>query len=580
MSKPSAWGIAASVFFGIVVQLAPTPDNWRLPLTMIAGVGLLTSCAGWAVSYFRGSILKIVLERRWGSPVIANVINRDLDHPAHVKRSTLYGIVRGRFRERLYEAGKFKTCPPAPFTIDPGRQVQQAYGGYISFETFKYLQAELELENGQRFRSGKIKAPTPTRQGRSYEMLQEEPAAIEQPAFEIAALATPDLQNITERGFDIQKKPAWCLDCEVTIHNLNPTQGVDDVRLRILSITPPMPASPQHHPRMQDTTLRRVSYEFADIPSGKALLGDQTGHVRLFNVTRHIQLSNGGKTVVHVTLYGEWPDNLEATFAPESEHLMTVEVTGSGVKKQEAKFRLLFSADSATPVFAIGNGKELLEISQNAAEAEFFACLRKIRSGVPQLKALQEVDPFKFFKTTADLVEFGNNIKVHTGGNPCEELPVPQDNWLSFLRFSVGHDLSTNEGMEAALKDTLELPHRVEGLKVPEIPIEALQEAADRGRVLELIFASVNEPLPEGQPRAWVNETTKVLRVRAYDYLKRFSEAVENPQTGVKYPRSEYTPGQVADWSSDPKRRNGWHVIVAGLQSLHEIKRELSKPSS
>jgi hypothetical protein len=461
-----------SVFFGIAAQFAPIPENWRWSITVIAGVGFVVSFVGWCLSYYTKQ-LKVTLVPWWGAPQVATIVNRNPDYPAHVKRSTLYGI-RWFARERLYEASKFRQCPPAPFTIEANRQIEQAYGGYIPFEQFRFLQVEIELENKKTFVSRKVRSPSsPVEKSRQNIIPEPEaaPADDETPAstaFEIGAVTTSDLQNLTERGYDAQGKPSWRLDCEIKIHNLNLTQGVNDVRFRLLNITPPMPASPRHHPRTQDTTLRRVRYGFTDLSPGEALLGDETAHVRIFNATRHVE---GRDTVVHVNFYGEWPDNLGTAFAPEAEHLITVEVTGSGVRRREATFRMLFSAASTDPVLTIVDETESPgELTQAEAEAAFLSCVRKIRKEIPPLKALQEVDSHRFFKTTKDLVEFGNNVKLHTGVNPCEELPVPQENWLAFLRFSDGFDLSTNEGMDAACRNTLALPHRVEEMKAKKLP--------------------------------------------------------------------------------------------------------------
>src|SRR5438876_428807 len=71
--------------------------------------------------------ITIILFPRWGAPILATVINNDRDYPAHVKRSSLYGINKRGHRERLHEASKFRSCLKAPYTIDPERQVEQAY---------------------------------------------------------------------------------------------------------------------------------------------------------------------------------------------------------------------------------------------------------------------------------------------------------------------------------------------------------------------------------------------------------------------------------------------------------------------
>lgn len=154
-----------------------------------------------------------------------------------------------------------------------------------------------------------------------------------------------------EQGHDMQGKAAWSSDCEISIRNRHLTQGLDDVALRIVNITPPMTASPSHHPRTQDTTLRQVKFSFTDIPPGKPLPGNTTGHIRIFNASRGPMI--GGIRKVIIRFFGTWPTNLGTEFATNTEHRLTVEVTGSGVGRKEAQFTLAFSQETDKPVFDI-----------------------------------------------------------------------------------------------------------------------------------------------------------------------------------------------------------------------------------
>jgi hypothetical protein len=181
----------------------------------------------------------------------------------------------------------------------------------------------------------------------------EAPRDDENSAFEIDAQAVSNLQNRTEMGNDLRGTPGWSLDCAISVHNLHPTQGFNDVRLRILSITPPMTAMPSHHPKTQDAVVRCVQFGFNDIPAGKALAGDQTGHVILFRAEKYIQFSG---RIVFLTFNGAWPDNAKTAFAPEGQYLMTVEVTGSGVRAKTEQFEITFCAEGDGPVFTIRKG--------------------------------------------------------------------------------------------------------------------------------------------------------------------------------------------------------------------------------
>lgn len=334
-------------------------------------IAIAISCllVWWYLNWRDKEGLWVSLQPKWGAPQFATIINNDRDYPAHIKRSTLYGIRRDRTRERLYDASKFQQCPPAPLTVEPERQMQQAFGGYIPFNAFSRLQVEIELENGKIIVSRKVRPPAAPQDnvksqsspasftGEGSKPEAEPPPPRPPPfdannAFAIGALTTSNLKNLTEVGQDMEGKAAWSLDCEITIHNLHLTRPIDDVTFRILDITPPIKASPLHHPRTQDTTLRRVTFPFTDIAPGRALLGDQTGHVRIFNAVKHVLFSQG-ITTARVKFYGAWPDGLATEFAPEVEHLLTVEVAGNAVKRQEAQFRLLFSTDTAEPVVSI-----------------------------------------------------------------------------------------------------------------------------------------------------------------------------------------------------------------------------------
>jgi hypothetical protein len=178
-------------------------------------------------------------------------------------------------------------------------------------------------------------------------------------AFEIDGLAVSNLQNRTEMGHDQLGTPGWCLDCLISIHNRHPTQDLTNVTFRIIGITPPMVARPAHHPRTQDTMLRRVEFAFTDLACRNVLAGDQTGHIKIFQAAKHVLFSEAikeppGKITETVLVFdGLWPNNLKNEFAPAGEYLLTVEVTGSGVGRKEERFIVFFPTEFATPVFTL-----------------------------------------------------------------------------------------------------------------------------------------------------------------------------------------------------------------------------------
>ena len=280
--------------------------------------------------------------------------------------------------------------------------------------------------------------------GKHLHDLQERRATLEKPAtsteseaVDIDALAVPDLQNLTERGHDLHSKPAWSLDCEISVHNLHPTQGLDDVRLRILSVSPPMVASPAHHARTQDATLRRIRFAFTDIPADKPLLGDQTGHVRIFNATRHIKFSES-RSEVWLRFSGTWPDNMGRQFVPDAEHLLTVEVTGSGVGRQEGHFQITFSTDPHKPVFVVTRLIDLPDFAVRKRRAIYESVAEKLATFPPVqfagLKCLQDARA-DTLEDNNDLVWVCDNLVRDGYEHPFYYFDehVPSKGWLILL---------------------------------------------------------------------------------------------------------------------------------------------------
>ncbi|MEY2563754.1 MAG: hypothetical protein QOH88_1947 [Verrucomicrobiota bacterium] len=256
-------------------------------------------------------------------------------------------------------------------------------------------------------------------------------------AFAIEALVVSDLQNRTERGFDKEGKPAWSLDCEVSIRNLHPIQGISDVTLRVLSVSPSMMALPSHEARTQDTTLRRVHFSFTDIPLGKPLLGDQTGHVRIFGAARRILFSES-KTAVGVKFYGKWPEGLKTEFTPEAQHLLTVEVTASGVKKQEAHFHLGFSAELKDPVLTVIKLQNIADFAIRKRQSIYETVAAKL-ANTPAvqfagLKCLQDARA-DTLEQNDELLWVCDNLVRDGYEHPFHYMDVvPQKGWLTFLR--------------------------------------------------------------------------------------------------------------------------------------------------
>jgi hypothetical protein len=107
-----------------------------------------------------------------------------------------------------------------------------------------------------------------------------------------------------------------------------------------------------------------------------------------------------------------------------------------------------------------------------------------------------------------------------------------------------------------------------------QTPIEAIDEAINKGSALERIFASVTDPLPPNEPGAWIDETRSVLRNHAPDYVDKFNEAVKNTRRFNNFPDRPNRPvEEFTAWCQDKNRRAGWDAIDSVLRYLREIRR-------
>jgi hypothetical protein len=411
-------------------------------------------------------------------------------------------------------------------------------------------------------------------------------------AFEIDALAVPNLQNRTERG-----KPGWSLDCEVSVHNLHPTQGFDDVRLRILSITPSMIAIPSHHPKTQDTVLRRVQFAFTDIPTGRALFGDQTAHINLFRAEKYVQFSG---TTVLLTFNGAWPDNLNNAFSPEGQYLMTVEVTARGVRTKTAQFAIAFSTEGDEPVFAVRKDGGSNGLSGTAAPA-----LQQAHHN-PLILALEELDAIHAEGDSKATLYQCKGAKLPT---PAEAVAWNERAIASVKREIFAKHISTQDwatfkvdwnfascqkmarvlhehGFLDDINDTKsahfkflwgrvkrlgELIAKIKGLPADEnkTPIESLTDFLLEAQSLLDVFANLARPLPYAEEHDLFEKIRHFLRKTAPEYVPRFNEIIEEPPTRVVDFPANFTDADKKEWS---RTRSGpcdrLHAIAAYLSRI------------
>ena len=136
----------------------------------------------------------------------------------------------------------------------------------------------------------------------------------------------------------------------MSVTNLLPSQGIDLVNFRLLSITPPMVSPQSYKAPTQDAVIKRIEFD-DDIPANTTLAPGKTLDVRLFKTTRPPAAQR--LSDITIAFYGKWPPGYLRGFRPTGRHLLVVEVTGNGVARAEALFELIFSIDQAEPVFTL-----------------------------------------------------------------------------------------------------------------------------------------------------------------------------------------------------------------------------------
>ena len=270
-------------------------------------------------------------------------------------------------------------------------------------------------------------------------------------AFDVEALApVPDTEhNLTQHSWHEGAKITFDGDAILRAKNLFPAQGIDLVEFQIVSLSPPMKAKQVWRSSTQDTTLRRVDFSHvvpATLKGGKAI------DIPLFKATRPF----GADSLegVEVFFYGKWPEKSHPIFHPADRHLLTVELTGSGVLRAEETFEIVFYADKTKPVFT---WRRRLDYGQGQAESRaiLIAIVDKLRAGVKPLRALQEVHADELdtndmlLQLRDDLIKFG-----HADPFRAIKDTIPQRKWLEFLQAARLQGLNLSD--ELALLDLLQ----------------------------------------------------------------------------------------------------------------------------
>ena len=155
--------------YGVWRLMKQQPLQWGVLLGFI-GVGLLflvfalIKLKKKGAKFSDSDDVKVELvSDRWASPALAIVVNRDRDHPAHIKRATLYGILPNGREQRITDSWKhkFPDCVVLPYSLPPDREARLAFAGHLPYESFNKLFVELEFENSSTARSPQIPSPRP-----------------------------------------------------------------------------------------------------------------------------------------------------------------------------------------------------------------------------------------------------------------------------------------------------------------------------------------------------------------------------------------------------------------------------------
>jgi hypothetical protein len=156
----------------------------------------------------------------------------------------------------------------------------------------------------------------------------------------------PDTLNMTQHIWHEGARVTFTGDIAVSVENVLPSQGIDLVNFRLMSITPPLKAKKAWKPSTQDSILKRIQF-VEDMPKNTTLNPGITAEVRLFKVTRPPAASS--LKDILLWFYGNWPEGHGVEFIPGDRHTVVVEVTGNGVARAEATLEMTFSTDPARP---------------------------------------------------------------------------------------------------------------------------------------------------------------------------------------------------------------------------------------
>ena len=145
----------------------------------------------------------------------------------------------------------------------------------------------------------------------------------------------------------------------------------------------------------------------------------------------------------------------------QTEHILTVEVSGSGAGATEAQFRAKFSTDKEESVLVLTKLTGLNEAEQaefDKGQEMFLAIVDKIVSGIKPIRALQQANAHELetndmlLQMRSDLIKFGH-------GDPFAPFNgiIEKSKWLGLLKSAryTGLDLGDEQTVCDILAETI-----------------------------------------------------------------------------------------------------------------------------
>lgn len=269
-------------------------------------------------------------------------------------------------------------------------------------------------------------------------------------------------------------------NCLIGVHNPNRTQGVGEATFTLLSISPPFENKRTLGQKLDDEFVKRIPFPIPGIQNN-ILQGNQRRSINLFTATRPPLIEATLEDIV--IRFHSWTTEkrVPEQFSPtQNEHILTVEVSGSGAGTTEVQFRATFSTDQEESVLVLTKLTGLSEAEQSdfdKGNAMFLAIADKIVSGVKPIRALQQANAHEL-KTNDMLLQMRNDLIRFNHGDPFAPFIgiIPKFKWLGLLKsaryegIDLGDEQAVFEILAGAIPDATppsEVPHMAASRPLP-----------------------------------------------------------------------------------------------------------------